>query len=749
MRPLLALSLTLVALARPLAAFVQLNPPSVWPDGDITMHLQLGPATSPLTDGAASWDAAAKAALNAWNPSMERVKFVSVPNSGAAVGDGNGVNNVIFSSTIYARAYGDGVLAVTTHWRNGSRRTEADVLFNTKYTWDSYRGPLRTGANTAEFTRVAIHEFGHALGLGHPDQDGQAVSAIMNSSVSNLDGLQPDDTNGARFIYVNRTGLETPTFLIPLVGTSVVAGANIELSVTVTGTPPFIYTWTKDRIRQVNQSAKLTLANAQTGAAGTYAVTVTNPAGSAVSEAIVKITTFTAVPSIVTQPANVTAKTGFNATLSVSADGTAPLRFQWFKNGVAYGPSSESDSLNLSSVQPADAGTYFVTVTNSAGAVTSSAATLTITAASTAPVFTLQPVSQTAAFDSTVVFNAAVSGTPQSLRWQLNGSPLAAATSPTLVLKRVTATDAGVYTCVAFNQTGAQPATVTSSPATLTISSTADIGRLINLSILTDVTAATPLFTVGTVIKTNAPSGSKPLLIRAAGPALIPLGVPGTLADPKLEIFSGSTSIAANDNWGTESNLAAVFTQVGAFPYPSPTSKDAATFYTATTPPGSYTIQVSGVGGSTGTVIAELYDTTPAATFNASTARLINVSVRKQIPAGAILTAGFVIGGQTSRTVLIRVIGPALSAFGITTALTDPRLALFNNNSVQIAENDNWGGDAQLTSTSATVGAFPLTDLAGKDAVLLIMLAPGSYTVQATGAPGRGGEALIEVYEVP
>jgi hypothetical protein len=67
-----------------------------------------------------------------------------------------------------------------------------------------------------------------------------------------------------------------------------------------------------------------------------------------------------------------------------------------------------------------------------------------------------------------------------------------------------------------------------------------------------------------------------------------------------------------------------------------------------------------------------------------------------------------------------------------------------------IAANDNWGGDAQLGTVGASVGAFAVTDAGSKDALLLITLTPGSYTVQATPAAGTaGGFAIVEVYEVP
>ncbi len=727
---LLALLLALAALSHPASAFVQLNPPSVWPDGTITVHLQLGPLNGTLSDGGASWNAAAQAALDRWNPHMDRVKFATVSDSPAAVGDGNGFNNVVFSGTIFGRAYGDSVLAVTTHWRIGSRRVEADVLFNTRYTWDSYRGPVRPGVNTAEFTRVAIHEFGHALGLGHPDQDGQSVAAIMNSTAGNTDELQPDDINGARFIYADRTGLALPSILIPLAGTNVVAGATVELSVTVSGPPPFQYVWTKDRIRQINQSPRLTLANAQTGAAGIYAVTVTNSAGSVTSEATVKITSFTAVPAILAQPVNVSAFTGFNATLTVGADGTSPLRFQWFKNGAPFGPVSESNSLNLSSVQLADAGSYFVTVTNSAGSATSAAATLAVTPAATGPAIAAQPASTTAALGASVSFAVTASGAT-AWQWRKNGVSIPGATADRLTLADLSAADAADYDVVASNAAGA----TTSATATLLLNAGLT-ARLSNVSVRTTL-AARQILTVGLTML----GGRKDVLIRAAGPGLGALGVPGTMADPKLAVSNGSVEEAANDNWGDPAtNVAAVTAAnaaVGAFPFPSPASLDAALVRSID---GGRTVQVS--GPAAGNLIVEAYDA-----GSGNSPRLVNLSALNFVGTGGdVLIAGFTVAGTGTKNLVIRAAGPSLGALGVPGTLTDPKLELFNSAGRKIAENDTFS--ATLPAIFNAVGAFAFVPGA-KDAALMIGLPPGGYTVQVSGADGGTGAAIVEVYELP
>ena len=128
-----------------------------------------------------------------------------------------------------------------------------------------------------------------------------------------------------------------------------------------------------------------------------------------------------------------------------------------------------------------------------------------------------------------------------------------------------------------------------------------------------------------------------------------------------------------------------------------------------------------GTEGS-GTVIAELYDATPAGTFSATTPRLVNVSVLKQIATGETLTAGFVIGGTTAKTVLIRAIGPALGfpPFNIGGAMPDPELTLVNTSAsppVTVAANNDWGGASTLNATIGRVGAFAVNNFASKDAM--------------------------------
>jgi sugar lactone lactonase YvrE len=264
--------------------------------------------------------------------------------------------------------------------------------------------------------------------------------------------------------------------------------------------------------------------------------------------------------------------------------------------------------------------------------------------------------------------------------------------------------------------------------------------RIINLSIRSFVGTGASAVTVGFAING---SGSKQLLIRADGPTLASFGVAGALSNPQLSLFnSASAMIDSNTAWGGGAGLAAVFASVGAFALPAG-SADSALFLTlagGTT----YTAEITGVGGSTGIALAELYDADPGN----PPARLVNVSARALSGTGsAVLTAGFVIGGSGTETLLIRGIGPGLTQFGVGGVLASPQVTLFDSAGTPIGSNAGWGGGSALAAAFAQVGAFSLPP-ASADSAMLVTLPSGVYTVEVSGANDSSGIALVEVYEV-
>lgn len=111
------------------------------------------------------------------------------------------------------------------------------------------------------------------------------------------------------------------------------------------------------------------------------------------------------------------------------------------------------------------------------------------------------------------------------------------------------------------------------------------------------------------------------------------------------------------------------------------------------------------------------------------------------------LTAGFVIGGSGTDTLLIRGIGPGLTQFGVGGVLAAPTVTVFDSTGNPIGTNTGWGGGSVLTSAFAAVGAFVLPP-GSADSAILVTLPSGDYTVEVAGTNGSTGVALVEVYEV-
>ncbi len=169
---------------------------------DRTVHIQLslGPPRT-LSDGFTSFNKSAEDVLNTWNQHLSHLVLKSVLASPIVPASDDEENSAAFSSTIFGDTFGSGVLAVTLLSSRNSLTEESDTLFNTAYAWDSYNGALRAGPQ--DFHRVALHEFGHMLGLDHPDEAGQTVAAIMNSHESDIFVLTADDIAGVESIYGN------------------------------------------------------------------------------------------------------------------------------------------------------------------------------------------------------------------------------------------------------------------------------------------------------------------------------------------------------------------------------------------------------------------------------------------------------------------------------------------------------------------------------------------------------------------
>ncbi len=360
------------------------------------------------------------------------------------------------------------------------------------------------------------------------------------------------------------------------------------------------------------------------------------------------------------------------------------------------------------------------------------------------PNFTAPLASQSVPPGGTATFGAvAIGAAPITYQWRKEGVAIPGATTATLTIGNAQVKDLGGYSVRITNAVGS----VVSNPATLAFLDEGGDG-LANPSIRGHAGPGAQSLIVGFIVGgANTANSSTSLLVRGVGPTLGTYGVAGSLADPRLSVFSGATVVSSNDNWNGDNPVSAIGTRVGAFPFAATTSRDAA-LYLAGLRAGACTVQLSGAGGTTGAALVEIYDATTPNGSATSAPRLINLSARTQVGAGAdIFSARFTLRGTTTKTLLLRAVGPTLEHFGVSGALADPRLDLYSDSTL-VHSNDDWGDHHSLVTAAASVGAFAL-DGASRDAALLVTLGPGNYTVQVSGAGRTTGIALVEIYEVP
>jgi hypothetical protein len=246
---------------------------------------------------------------------------------------------------------------------------------------------------------------------------------------------------------------------------------------------------------------------------------------------------------------------------------------------------------------------------------------------------------------------------------------------------------------------------------------------------------------------------TKRVIIRAIGPELTRYGVPNPLFNPTLELHDGTEAlIASNDNWPTTiiggiitSNQVAEIRTSGHAPGDGRESA-----IIADLPPGNYTAIVRGVNGSTGVALAEVYDLSPEADST-----LGNISTRSFVQTGDnVMIGGFIVQGQQAKRVIIRAIGPELSAppFNIPNALANPTLELHDATGALIASNDNW----QLTIIGGIITGDQRLEIRRsghaptdpRESAIIADLPAGNYTAIVRGVNNTTGVALVEVYDL-
>ncbi|HWA11149.1 MAG TPA: immunoglobulin domain-containing protein [Opitutaceae bacterium] len=477
-----------------------------------------------------------------------------------------------------------------------------------------------------------------------------ADAGVYSVVVSNPFGSK---TSIAVPLTVSATAI-APIFQFHPSPTTVTTGGTATLSVGVVGSSPISYQWYKDG-QPIGgaTSTYVTFNNAQPGDAGTYNVTITNPAGTVTSlSAALTVTPAGSPPigvSFAQQPQPLSTAVGSSATFAVGVTGDPAITYQWRRNQVEIAGATSS-SFTINNVQSADAGIYDVVVANGFSADISFPTLLIVTPGSSiTPVPSRLMNLSVRAYDGNgdqalalgfiiggsgskttllravgpTLANFGVTGLladPQVTLFS-SGSAMASndnwggsttlsdtfskvgafalpASSPDAAL--VTTLNAGPYTAQvsgANNGTG-----VTLMELYDTDPSATPSARLVNVSARGMAGNGSNVLTVGFVISGN--TGEK-LLVRAVGPSLAGFNVAGVLADPQLRILDvNGNVVGSNDDW-TGTALGAAFTAVNAFALPAG-SKDAAVLVTLG--PGVYTAQVRSSDNSTGIALLEVYE---------------------------------------------------------------------------------------------------------------------------------------------
>jgi hypothetical protein len=233
-------------------------------------------------------------------------------------------------------------------------------------------------------------------------------------------------------------------------------------------------------------------------------------------------------------------------------------------------------------------------------------------------------------------------------------------------------------------------------------------------------------------------SVTKHVLIRAIGPSLTDSDVPDALADPVLELHGpGSFVTTTNNNWRDDPVQEALIKATGI-----PPTNNLESAIEARLAPGAYTAIVRGNGHTSGVGLVEVYDLNPGV-FS----RLANLSTRAFVATDDnIVIAGFVLGGASSDgRVVLRGIGPSLTALGVPDALGNPTLELRDSNGALLVENNDWQDDPAQAAELIAAGLAPTNQF---ESGIAATLPPGPYTALLAGLNNGGGVGLVEVYDL-
>ena len=278
------------------------------------------------------------------------------------------------------------------------------------------------------------------------------------------------------------------------------------------------------------------------------------------------------------------------------------------------------------------------------------------------------------------------------------------------------------------NPTPTPTATSTPTPAP----SPSPAAQALNLSTRMRVQTGDNVGIGGFIITGSVP---KPVLLRGIGPSLVGSGITDALANPTLDLRdSNGVRILANNDWRDTQQVEIEATGL-------PPTNDLEAAIVETLDPGSYTVILRGMGMTSGVGLVEIYDLDPAVD-----SKLANLSTRALVSTGDnIVIAGFIIGGHSGdNLIVVRGLGPSLSAAGVPNVLADPTLELRDSNGALLISNNDW----QDPPNDVIIVAAGLAPSDSLESALAATLPPGAYTALLGGLNNGTGNGLVEIYDL-
>lgn len=306
-----------------------------------------------------------------------------------------------------------------------------------------------------------------------------SIASAITSNTGNYYAVVRNSSSSAtsNTVSLSVTAFQRVSITQQPVSKSLTVGGATSFAVTATGTGPLSYQWYKNGVAISGAtSSSLALSSVTTSSSGNYYVVVRNSGSTATSTTVSLSVAAAVTVGITQQPASVSVTEGGTAKILVKATGSGTIAYQWYKNGAALS-GANSSSITFTSAALTSAGKYHVVVNDANSSVTSSVATLTVSAAAsttTTPVsITQQPSNQIVNAGTAVTFAVTASGSGTlTYQWYFKGAAISGATARTYSIASAASANAGNYHVVVRNTSSS----ATSSSVTLSVLAVSDIG---------------------------------------------------------------------------------------------------------------------------------------------------------------------------------------------------------------------------------------------------------------------------------